>query len=121
MGVSPERGRVALARTRDELRKIATEGPDADEIESARGQIRGSILLDHESVSSRMFHLAGEEILRGTYTTTDELVERITQVTDDQVRDVARRYLEPGRWTLTALGPAPSGPLTEADWAGGNS
>jgi predicted Zn-dependent peptidase len=117
MGVSPERGREALARTRDELRKIAAEGPDGDEIESARGQIRGSILLDHESVSSRMFHLAGEEILRGTFTTTDELVERISQVSDDQVRDVARRYLEPGRWTLTALGPAPSGPLTEADWA----
>lgn len=120
MGVSPERGREALARTREELAKIAADGPGADEIEDARGQIRGSILLDHESVSSRMFHLAGEEILRGTFTTTDELVARITRVTDDQVRDVARRYLDPGRWTMTALGPAPGGPLGPADWPAGS-
>ncbi|MFI5370367.1 MAG: M16 family metallopeptidase [Candidatus Eisenbacteria bacterium] len=116
MGVSPERGREALARTHQELTRIAAEGPEVEEIEAARGQIRGSILLDHESVSSRMFHLAGEEILRGTFTGSEDLVTRIEAVTDDQVRDVARRYLDPARWTLAALGPAPGGPLGPADW-----
>ena len=116
MGVSPERGREALTRTREELLKLATDGPADDEIVAARGQIRGSILLDHESVSSRMFHLAGEEILRGTFTTSEELALRIDRVTDEQVRDVARRYLDPARWTLSALGPAPGGPLGAGDW-----
>ena len=76
----------------------------------------GPVVAGLTLVSSRMFHLAGEEILRGTFTSTDELVERISRVTDEQVRDVARRYLDPGRWTLTALGPAPSGPLGPDDW-----
>jgi predicted Zn-dependent peptidase len=116
MGVSPERGREAIARTREELLKLAADGPNADEIVAARGQIRGSILLDHESVTSRMFHLAGEEILRGGFTGSEELVARIDAVTDEQVREVASRYLDPTRWTLSALGPAPGGPLGEADW-----
>ena len=116
MGVSPERGREALARTRMELERMRAEGPSAEECDLARGQIRGSILLDHESVSSRMFHLASEEILRGRFTTSDELVDKIMAVTDEQIRAVAARYLDPARWTLGVLGPAPAGPISEADW-----
>jgi len=116
MGVSPERGREAVARVRDELGRIAAEGPTADEVESAKSHIRGSILLDHESVSSRMFHMAGEEILRGTYTPSEELVERVLRVTHDEVRSVAARYLPSPRWSLTALGPTPGGALGEKDW-----
>ncbi|NOT34228.1 MAG: insulinase family protein [Candidatus Eisenbacteria bacterium] len=116
MGVSPARGREALARVRTELSKLAEAGPEFAEFEAAKSQIRGSILLDHESVSSRMFHLAGEEILRGRYTPTDELVERVLAVTFEQVRDVARRYLIPESWALTALGPATHGELGASDW-----
>ena len=47
----------------------------------------------------------------------DEQVARIVEVTRDQVIDVARRMLRPERFALTALGPAPGGALTEADWA----
>jgi predicted Zn-dependent peptidase len=119
MGVTPERGREALARVRTELAQLAADGPTAEEVESARNHIRGSILLDHESVSSRMFHLAGEEILRGTYTTSEDLVERVLRVTHEDVRTVAARYLDPACWSLTALGPAPGGALGEADWAVG--
>ena len=58
MAVSPERGREALARTRDELRRLVAEGPNEEEVESAKSQYRGTVLMDHESVSSRMVHLA---------------------------------------------------------------
>ena len=116
MGVSPSRGREALALTRHELRKLVDEGPSLDEVDDARSQIRGNVLMEHESVSSRMVHLAHEEIYRGTHTTAEELVARVMAVTPEQVAEVAKRYLVPERYTLVVLGPAEGGALTRDDW-----
>jgi len=116
MGISPERAREALALTRRELERLQREGPTPEELDDALGQLTGNLLLEHESVSARMFHLGGEEILRGTYTSTDEVVALVQAVTHAQVCDVATRYLSPGTFTLVVLGPAPQGALGEQDW-----
>jgi predicted Zn-dependent peptidase len=116
MGVSPERGRQALALTRRELERLRDESPDPGEVEATKQQIRGGVLMEHEGVAARMVHMAHEEIYRGTYTPPEELVNRVLEVTPEQVADAARRYLEPARFALAALGPAPGGPLTAADW-----
>jgi predicted Zn-dependent peptidase len=62
LGVSPERGREALARVRDEIERLEREGPTDEEIRSGKQQIKGTILLAQESVSNRMNQLALEEI-----------------------------------------------------------
>jgi predicted Zn-dependent peptidase len=117
MGVSPERGREALARTRVELEALRDQGADAEEVEAAKQQIRGGMLMEHEGVSARMVYLAHEEIYRGSFTPPEEMVARVLEVTEEQVADVGRRYLEPSRFALTVLGPAPNGvPLSIADW-----
>jgi predicted Zn-dependent peptidase len=116
MAVSPDRGREALARTRDELLSLVAEGPNEEEVESAKSQYRGTVLMEHESVSSRMFHLAHEEIYRREYTPPEELVRRVLTVTREQVSEMARRYLPPERFTLVALGPKVEGGIREADW-----
>ena len=116
MGVLPERGREALARTRMELERLRRDGPDEDEVDAARRQVKGGVVMDHESISARMFQLASEEIYRGGYASLEEQVGRVMQVTRDQVAEAARRYLQPSRFALTALGPAPGGPLGAVDW-----
>jgi predicted Zn-dependent peptidase len=116
LGVAPERGREALKRVREELERLVADGPTDAEIESAIGQLRGSVLMGQESVSNRMYHLAHEEIYRGLYTTPDEQVARIVAVTHEQVRSAARRFLDPKEFALTALGPSPGGALGENDW-----
>jgi predicted Zn-dependent peptidase len=116
MGVSPERAREALARVRLELDRIRNQGPSEAEVDDARSQLVGNLLLDHESVSSRMFHLGGEEVTRRTFTPTDEVVERVRVVTHSQVCETAARYLDPAGFTVVALGP-PDGTLLDAgDW-----
>ena len=116
MAVSPERGREALARTRDELRKLVADGPDDEEVESAKSQYRGTVLMEHESVSSRMVHLAHEEIYRRSYTPPEELVRRVLAVTREQVAGMAAQYLRPEGFALVALGPKVDGGIREADW-----
>jgi len=116
MAVSPERGREALARTRDELRRLVAEGPTEEEVESAKYQYRGTVLMEHESVSSRMVHLAHEEIYRRSYTPPEELVRRVLAVTRDQVAEMAKQYLPPEGFALVALGPKVEGGIRESDW-----
>lgn len=118
MGVSPERAREALRRVQLELDKMRTEGPTEAEVDDAKNQLIGNLLLEHESVSARMFHLGGEEVTRRTFTPTDEVVERVRLVTHPQVCEIAARYLDPAGFTLVALGPADGRPLDSSDWPG---
>jgi len=116
LGVSPERGREALKLVRAELEKLRAEGPGDEEVESARSQLKGSILMGQESVSNRMVQLAHEEIATGAYVPPDEQVARVMAVTRDQVAATARRLLDPATFALAALGPAPGGEIGEKDW-----
>jgi len=116
LGVAPDRGREALALVRKELEDLSTRGPSEDEVAAARFQLKGSVVMGQESVSSHMVHLAHEEIYRGTYTAPEQQLERILAVTREQVAALAARLLRPGRFALSALGPASEDLLDESDW-----
>ena len=116
LGVAPERGREALRRLREELETLVREGPSEEEVAAARFQLKGSVLMGQESVSNRMVHLAHEEIYRGVYTPPEEQLEHVLAVTREQVVEMARRVLPPGRFALCALGPATDDRLDERDW-----
>ncbi|MCC6349734.1 MAG: insulinase family protein [Candidatus Eisenbacteria bacterium] len=116
LAVAPERGRKALELLREELAKIAAEGPAAAEVDTTKRQLHGSIVIAQESVSGRMYHMARQELYTGAYTPPERQVERILAVTREQVAALAAEFLRPERFTLGALGPAPGGPITEADW-----
>jgi predicted Zn-dependent peptidase len=116
MGVTPERAREALARTRVELEQLVATGPTDGEVAAAKAQIRGGVTMEQESVSARMVYLAHEEIYRGGYTAPEVYLERVLAVTPAEVHEVAKRYLRPERFALAALGPEHQGPLGERDW-----
>lgn len=117
LAVSPDRGRQALQLLREELSKIAGEGPTASEVEMTKRQLHGSIVIAQESVSGRMYHMARQELYTGRYTAPETQVERILAVTREDVAALAAEFLRPERFALGALGPAPGGPITEDDWA----
>lgn len=118
LAVAPERGQEALALVRHELELLEREGPPADEVEAAKAQLRGNLLMGQESVSNRMFHLAQEEIYCGRTTEPEDVVARVMAVTRDEVADLARRYLAPGRFSVSALGPRTGPTVDEAAWPG---
>ncbi len=116
LGVSPEKGREALRLLREELARLVADGASADEIEAAKMQIKGSVVMAQESVSSRMYHVARQELYLGRYTPPEEQVEKVLAVTPEQVHDAFRRFARPERFSLAALGPTEGGPLGAPDW-----
>jgi predicted Zn-dependent peptidase len=116
LGVSPEKTRQALALLRDELDQLLADGPSADEVEGAKMQLKGSILMAEESLSSRMYHVARQELQLGRHTTTERQLEQVRSVTRGQVIESLRTLIRPERFSLAVRGPAEDAPLSAADW-----
>lgn len=88
----------------DEVVKIATAIND-DELDRARAQIKASLLMLLESPSSRCEQIARHMMIYGRPLPPEEIIERIEAVDGDAVTAAARRLIEDGRPTITALGP----------------
>jgi len=105
LAVAPDKGDEALALVRRELDDLTTRGAEAAEVEAAKAQLRGSIVMGQESVSNRMFHFAQEEMYCGAFTEPEVLVAKITAVTPERVTELAKRYLPASGFAVAALGP----------------
>ena len=88
----------------DEVSKVAT-AIDDDELDRARAQIKASLLMSLESPSSRCEQIARHMLIYGRPLPPDEIIERIDAVDADAVTAAARRLIDDGRPTVTALGP----------------
>jgi predicted Zn-dependent peptidase len=72
-----------------ELRALKREAPPAEELTRACDHLKGSLMLGLESTSSRMAHLARQEIYFDRYFALDETLAAIDAVTGEDVRRVA--------------------------------
>ena len=117
LDVAPERGRRALKVVLSEVADLQRNGLRAGELESAKAQLKGSLLLGLESLSSRMSRIARNEIYFGRHIPVRELVRQVERVREEQVVEIARRSLAEGAISLVALGPLPEGAYTEQDLA----
>jgi predicted Zn-dependent peptidase len=104
MSVLPGNGRRAVSLTLREFERVASEGVPAAELESAKAQLKGSLLLGLESTTNRMNRIARSEIYFGRIVPIGELVAGVEAVTSDDVRRVAAGLLARNRLSLVALG-----------------
>jgi predicted Zn-dependent peptidase len=106
VGTSPERMHEALAVVDAELdRVVAERGISDDELDAAKGHLRGSMALSLESSQSRMHRIGSSELTLGEIQTLDEIVVEIDSVTPDDIGRVVDRVLADGERTLAAVGP----------------
>ncbi len=103
-GCQPGKADEVLSLMRAELDDVARNGLRADEIERAKGQTRGGMILGLEDPSSRMSRIGKSELAFGEILGVDELIERMDAVTPDQVAELAADLLARPR-CLTVVGP----------------
>ncbi len=87
-----------------ELRRLKAEPLAPGELRRAKDHLKGSLMLGLESTSSRMTHLARQEIYGDFGESLDDMLTAIDAVTEDAVALVAERLLPAGALSLTVLG-----------------
>jgi len=87
-----------------EFGRMKREPITAEELRRAQDQIKGNMVLGLESSSSRMSNLARQEMYFGHFFGTDEILEKIEQVTIESVQEMAASIFQPDAVAVTVLG-----------------
>jgi len=106
VATAPETAAQAADAVRESMARLAADGLDAEELEAGRNQLKGSVTLSLESVTSRMYRAAGVELYGEPYRPLDEELARIDAIHADDVAAVCREFFAPERQTVLSLGPA---------------
>lgn len=104
-GTSVQNIKCVLEITEAECEKIRKDSVTDAELERAKNQIRGALVLGQESMSNRMSRLAKSEIYFGRMMRLDEIISAITNVTKDDVANVAAQLFDGSKFALAAIGP----------------
>lgn len=104
-GTSPNKFKEVVHLIAKEISKLKKEGITQEELSKTKEQIRGGLLLSMESISNRMSRLGRTELCHGRVITAEEVVEKISQVTVDEVMDLCNLIFQPEKFSLTAIGP----------------
>jgi predicted Zn-dependent peptidase len=104
-GCACENVPVVLDLIVDELRVLKRTPVDAEELRRAKDHLKGSLMLSLESTSSRMTHLARQEMYFGRHFTLDEILEGVEKVNADDLMRVAHDLFATQPLGITTLGP----------------
>jgi predicted Zn-dependent peptidase len=88
-----------------EIRQIGIKGVERKELERAKTQMKGSLMLSLESSHSRMSKLAKDELTYGKHTSLDDMLDHIDDVNVEQVFNVGRKFFGLDSLAITGLGP----------------
>lgn len=105
VGTRPEWAGRAEEVIREELRRLAREGLDAEELADIKSQVKGHLVLSLESSTSRLQRLAGFALYDEPFVGLDELVARVDAVSAHEVAEIAAEFFDPDRQVVMRLGP----------------
>jgi predicted Zn-dependent peptidase len=103
-GTSPEWVDEVIEVTLKEVAQIVKEGLKPAELERAKSQLKGNMLLGMESTDSRMNRLARNEIYFRRDIPLDEIARGIESVSNDQVVELAGSCFRGDRMGMVLLG-----------------
>ena len=87
-----------------EIRRLTREAVPADELRRAKDHLKGSLMLNLESTSSRMSHHARQEIYRDRADSLDQMLAEIERVSIADVQRLAREFFSANALGVTVLG-----------------
>jgi len=105
LGVATDQVMKSIEMTLAEFRKLIECLPSDEELNNAKSQLKGNLMLGLESTSNRMMRLAKMEIHREAYMDLNQTIEKIDQVNIDDLIRVAQRVIKPEMLAAAILGP----------------
>jgi predicted Zn-dependent peptidase len=103
-GCNPAKAIEVIEIIRDVLTDVADNGMSHEEIERAKGAVRGSLVLSQEDSGSRMSRIGKNEIVYGQVMDFDDILKAISRVSATDIREIASEFLVKTP-TLALVGP----------------
>ena len=119
-GCNPSKATEVINIIQEVIADVACNGMSHEEIERAKGAVRGSLVLSQEDSASRMSRIGKSEIVYGDIMGFDEILKAVARVTPEDVRVIASKYLTKTP-TLGVVGPYKSESLFEKVLAKGST
>jgi len=119
-GCNPSKATEVISIIQEVLADVASNGMSHEEIERAKGAVRGSLVLSQEDSASRMSRIGKSEIVYGDIMGFDEILKAVARVTPEDVRVIASEFLTKTP-TLGVVGPYKSESLFEKVLAKGST
>ena len=94
----------ALRMIREELELFRDEGVTQEELSRTKEQLKTTLLMSLESTNSRMSSMARNEMIFGHAQSPEEAVEKLEQVTVEDVHRLAKELLDFDQMSFSAVG-----------------
>jgi predicted Zn-dependent peptidase len=88
-----------------ELGSLRDEGITQEELERAKEHVKGRMVLSLEATATRMARLARSILFDVPLLSLDEMLERVQQVTEDDVAALAAEFYDPEHLSAAGIGP----------------
>ena len=102
IGTSPENIAKARAGFSEQITRIQQEPVSTEELNNAKGRLRGSFILSHETTSQYCLDMAINHIYGLSAHYSEKLLEQIDAVTIDEVQTAAQRISTPSVTAIVA-------------------
>lgn len=103
-GTSHDRMDEVLEIILREMRRLKTDPLTAEELTSAKEQLKGNILLSLESSDNRMSKLAKNEVYFGRYQSLQDIMNGFDRVTSESVQQLSVELFSDSSLNLVLLG-----------------
>lgn len=104
VGTTPSSTDTVLELVLGEAEKMATSGVSEEELDRAKGHMRGALALSMEDTNTRMTRLGRAEVFGLPHLSLDERLAKVEAITADDVQKIAGRVLA-GPMAIGAVGP----------------
>ena len=91
---------------REVLHDVVTNGLSHEELERAKGAVRGALVLSQEDTGSRMSRIGKSELVYGEVLGFDAILQEVSKVSSNDIRQLAGEFLTKSP-TLAVVGPFP--------------
>ena len=99
--------------TINEMRNLSSS-ITAEELQRAKAQLKGNLILALESTSNKMTNIAKQEIYYGKYFPPEEILKMVESINLEEVKGLSQRLIEDKPFALTTYGPVNEEDLKES-------
>jgi predicted Zn-dependent peptidase len=100
-----------------ELAAVADDSITEEEVDRAKSQLKGSLILSLEGSHSRMNRLGRFELFQQSFVPLEQSAAEINSVTLADVRAFAGEIFREKLLTMVVLGPVGNSLLKQVDWS----